>query len=72
MPEDDKTPAREIITDYAQAHFRYFRTADGTVYAQRNGHPVSEYGLKSPAPYVSSSPAVRLRLSRARWPGGGS
>ncbi|GHE65899.1 ATP-binding protein [Streptomyces vinaceus] len=41
MPEDEKTPAREIITDYAQAHFRYFRTADGTVYAQRNGHPVA-------------------------------
>ncbi|MFB7075550.1 ATP-binding protein, partial [Streptomyces sp. NPDC056290] len=41
MSEDEKTPAREIITDYAQAHFRYFRTADGTVYAQRNGHPVA-------------------------------
>ncbi|MER7412582.1 ATP-binding protein [Streptomyces cacaoi] len=41
MSEDDKTPAREVITDYAQAHFRYFRTADGTVYAQRNGHPVA-------------------------------
>ncbi|MCC5476887.1 ATP-binding protein [Streptomyces barringtoniae] len=41
MADDDKTPAREVITDYAQAHFRYFRTADGTVYAQRNGHPVA-------------------------------
>ncbi|WP_053801823.1 hypothetical protein [Streptomyces rimosus] len=41
MSEDDKTPAREIITDYAQTHFRYFRTADGTVYAQKNGHPVA-------------------------------
>ncbi|WEP00369.1 ATP-binding protein [Streptomyces sp. FXJ1.172] len=41
MADDDKTPAREIITDYAQAHFRYFRTADGTVYAQKNGHPVA-------------------------------
>ncbi|MEU6669505.1 ATP-binding protein [Streptomyces sp. NPDC046727] len=41
MSEDDKNPAREVITDYAQAHFRYFRTADGTVYAQRNGHPVA-------------------------------
>lgn len=41
MSDDDKTPAREVITDYAQAHFRYFRTADGTVYAQRNGHPVA-------------------------------
>ncbi|MEK2475546.1 ATP-binding protein [Streptomyces noursei] len=41
MSEDDKTPARAIITDYAQAHFRYFRTVDGTVYAQRNGHPVA-------------------------------
>ncbi|MBC3981912.1 ATP-binding protein [Streptomyces sp. AC536] len=41
MSEDEKTPAREVITDYAQAHFRYFRTADGTVYAQRNGHPVA-------------------------------
>ncbi|WP_405743184.1 virulence-associated E family protein [Streptomyces sp. NBC_01525] len=41
MPEDEKTPAREIITDYAQAHFRYFRTVDGMVYAQRNGHPVA-------------------------------
>lgn len=41
MTDDDKTPAREIITDYAKAHFRYFRTADGTVYAQRNGHPVA-------------------------------
>ncbi|MEU6982682.1 ATP-binding protein [Streptomyces sp. NPDC046324] len=41
MADDEKTPAREIITDYAQANFRYFRTADGTVYAQRNGHPVA-------------------------------
>ncbi|MFJ5088732.1 ATP-binding protein [Streptomyces sp. NPDC088674] len=41
MPEEEKTPAREVITDYAQSHFRYFRTADGTVYAQRNGHPVA-------------------------------
>ncbi|MFD1670445.1 ATP-binding protein, partial [Streptomyces calvus] len=41
MSEDEKTPARQIITDYAQSHFRYFRTADGTVYAQRNGHPVA-------------------------------
>ncbi|MFJ5287818.1 ATP-binding protein [Streptomyces sp. NPDC088348] len=41
MAEDEKTPAREIITDYAQAHFRYFRTPDGTVYAQKNGHPVA-------------------------------
>jgi hypothetical protein len=41
MSDDEKTPAREVITDYAQSHFRYFRTADGTVYAQRNGHPVA-------------------------------
>ncbi|TLQ46195.1 ATP-binding protein [Streptomyces marianii] len=41
MSDDDKSPAREIITNYAQANFRYFRTADGTVYAQRNGHPVA-------------------------------
>ncbi|MFD4303464.1 ATP-binding protein [Streptomyces albidoflavus] len=41
MSEDEKTPAREIITEYAQSHFRYFRTADGTVYAQRTGHPVA-------------------------------
>ncbi|KOG19993.1 MULTISPECIES: hypothetical protein [Streptomyces] len=41
MSEDDKTPARQVITDYAQAHFRYFRTVDGTVYAQKNGHPVA-------------------------------
>jgi hypothetical protein len=41
VAEDEKTPAREIIIDYAQTHFRYFRTADGTVYAQRNGHPVA-------------------------------
>ncbi|MFD0150805.1 ATP-binding protein [Streptomyces sp. NPDC055721] len=41
MAEDEKNPAREIITDYAQEHFRYFRTVDGTVYAQKNGHPVA-------------------------------
>ena len=41
MAEDEKNPAREIITNYAQEHFRYFRTVDGTVYAQRNGHPVA-------------------------------
>ncbi|MEV0574399.1 ATP-binding protein [Streptomyces sp. NBC_01463] len=41
MADDEKNPAREIITDYAQQHFRYFRTADGTVYAQKNGHPVA-------------------------------
>ncbi|MBY8876797.1 ATP-binding protein [Actinacidiphila acidipaludis] len=41
MSDDEKNPAREIIADYARAHFRYFRTADGTVYAQKNGHPVA-------------------------------
>lgn len=41
VADEEKTPAREVIADYAQAHFRYFRTADGTVYAQRNGHPVA-------------------------------
>ena len=41
MADDDKNPAREVITDYAQFHFRYSRTADGTVYAQRNGHPMA-------------------------------
>lgn len=42
MAEDEKAPAaRQIITDYAQSHFRYFRTTEGTVYAQRNGHPVA-------------------------------
>ncbi len=41
MSEDEKNPARAVITDYAQAHFRYFRPADGTVYAQKNGHPVA-------------------------------
>ncbi|MFJ8161169.1 ATP-binding protein [Streptomyces sp. NPDC096136] len=41
MTDEDKTPARQIITGYAQAHFRYFRTTEGTVYAQRNGHPVA-------------------------------
>lgn len=41
MSDDDKTPAREVIADYAQQHFRYFRTADRTVFAQKNGHPVA-------------------------------
>lgn len=41
MSEEEKTPAREVITAYAQAHFRYFRTTEGTVYAQRLGHPVA-------------------------------
>ncbi|MFE2419686.1 ATP-binding protein [Streptomyces hokutonensis] len=41
MSDDDNNPARKAIADYAQEHFRYFRTADGTVYAQKNGHPVA-------------------------------
>ncbi|ROR43405.1 ATP-binding protein [Kitasatospora cineracea] len=41
MAEDEKNPGREVIADYAHSHFRYFRTADGTVYAQRNGNPVA-------------------------------
>ncbi|MFI9827921.1 ATP-binding protein [Streptomyces sp. NPDC051913] len=41
MSDDDKNPAREVIADYAHSHFRYFRTAEGTVYAQKNGHPVA-------------------------------
>ncbi|MET9935538.1 ATP-binding protein, partial [Streptomyces sp. NPDC006324] len=41
MSEDEKNPARQIISDYAREHFRYFRTVDGTVYAQKNGHPVA-------------------------------
>ncbi|MFD4764284.1 ATP-binding protein [Streptomyces sp. NPDC058439] len=38
---EDKTPAREIIVEYAQQHFHYFRTPEGTPYAQRFGHPVA-------------------------------
>ncbi|MEW1831221.1 ATP-binding protein [Streptomyces sp. NPDC088196] len=41
MDDDDKNPARKVIADYAQERFRYFRTAEGTVYAQKNGHPVA-------------------------------
>ncbi|MER7761385.1 ATP-binding protein [Streptomyces sp. NPDC097619] len=41
MADEEKNPAREIITEYAQAHFRYFRTPDGAVYAQKIGHPVA-------------------------------
>ncbi|MBA0051938.1 ATP-binding protein [Streptomyces sp. AJS327] len=41
MSEDEKTPARQVITDYAQQHFRYFRTADGTVYAQQKDRPIA-------------------------------
>ncbi|WP_327396728.1 ATP-binding protein [Streptomyces phaeochromogenes] len=41
MSEDEKDPARKVITAYAQTHFRYFRTGDGTVYAQKNAHPVA-------------------------------
>ncbi|MEU5688012.1 ATP-binding protein [Streptomyces venezuelae] len=41
MSDEEKDPARKVITDYAQSHFRYFRTVDGTVYAQRTGHPVA-------------------------------
>ncbi|WP_424213585.1 ATP-binding protein [Streptomyces sp. BI20] len=41
MSEEEKNPAREVIADYARAHFRYFRTADGAVFAQRIGHPVA-------------------------------
>ncbi|MEU1419533.1 ATP-binding protein [Kitasatospora sp. NPDC005751] len=41
MAEDEKDPAREVIAQYALAHFRYFRTADGAVYSQRTGHPVA-------------------------------
>ncbi|WP_129286466.1 ATP-binding protein [Streptomyces sp. GZWMJZ-114] len=41
MSEEEKTPAREVITAYAQENFRYFRTTEGTVYAQRIGHPVA-------------------------------
>ncbi|KRV47480.1 ATP-binding protein [Wenjunlia vitaminophila] len=41
MSDEEKTAAREVIADYARQHFRYFRTADGTVFAQKNGHPVA-------------------------------
>ncbi len=41
MTDDEKTPARQVIADYVQAHFRYFRTAEGAVHAQKNGHPVA-------------------------------
>ncbi|MBT2454028.1 ATP-binding protein [Streptomyces sp. ISL-86] len=41
MSDDEKSSGREVITGYAQDNFRYFRTADGTVYAQKNGHPVA-------------------------------
>ncbi|WP_327265285.1 ATP-binding protein [Streptomyces sp. NBC_01232] len=41
MPDDEKASGREVITGYAQQNFRYFRTADGTVFAQKNCHPVA-------------------------------
>ena len=41
MSEDDKQPVREVIAQYALEHFEYFRTPDGTPYAQRTGHPIA-------------------------------
>src|SRR5687767_9644824 len=38
---EDKTPAREIIAEYARDHFHYFRTSSGTAYAQRIGSPIA-------------------------------
>ncbi|MBK3540249.1 ATP-binding protein [Streptomyces sp. MBT67] len=38
---EDKTPAREIISEYALDHFEYFRTPSGTAYALRKGSPVA-------------------------------
>jgi hypothetical protein len=38
---DDKTPAREIIAEYALRHFNYFRTPSGTAYAQRLDSPIA-------------------------------
>ncbi|MFE7113114.1 ATP-binding protein [Streptomyces sp. NPDC057575] len=38
---EDKTPAREIITEYARDHFHYFRTSSGAAYAQRMGSPIA-------------------------------
>lgn len=39
--DDDKQPVRELIAQYALEHFHYFRTPDGTAYAQRIGHPIA-------------------------------
>ncbi len=39
--EEDKTPAREIIAEYALDHFHYFRTSSGTAYALRKGSPIA-------------------------------
>jgi energy-coupling factor transporter ATP-binding protein EcfA2 len=39
--QDDKPAVRELIAKYAQEHFHYFRTPDGTPYAQRIGHPIA-------------------------------
>ncbi|MFF4821344.1 ATP-binding protein, partial [Kitasatospora sp. NPDC001309] len=39
--DEDKTPAREKIVEYAQGLYDYFRTPGGVIYAQRTGHPVA-------------------------------
>lgn len=41
MSDDDKTPGREIIAEYARANYHYFRTTDGTPYALRRGSAVA-------------------------------
>ncbi|MDT0307189.1 ATP-binding protein [Streptomyces sp. DSM 44917] len=38
---DEKSAVREVIAKYAMEHFAYFRTPDGTPYAQRIGHPIA-------------------------------
>ena len=61
--DDDETPARDRITEYAQQHFRYFRTADGTVYAQRHGHPVAR-PIRSQGVSGSHRQELMVRLLR--------
>ena len=61
--DEDKTPAREIIAEYAQEHFHYFRNSDGVPFAQRNGSPIAR-PLKSQG--VSGSHRQELMLDMYR------
>jgi hypothetical protein len=60
---EEKTPAREIIAEYAQDHFCYIRTPESVTYAHRSGHPIAR-PMRSQG--VSGSHRQDLMLSMYR------
>lgn len=41
MSDEEKTPGRQVVIEFAQSHYHYFRTSEGSPYAVRRGSSIA-------------------------------